>query len=40
LEGKLYDSVFWGSVKAIDERNIEFVAQDGQRFLRVLETLE
>jgi len=40
LEGKLYDSVFRGSIKAIDERNIEFVAQDGQRFLRVLETLD
>lgn len=40
LEGKLYDSVFRHSIKAIDDRNIEFVAQDGQRFLRVLETLD
>jgi hypothetical protein len=40
LEGKLYDSVFRGSVKAIDDHNIEFVAQDGRRFLRVLETLD
>lgn len=40
LEGKLYDSVFRHSLKAIDDRNIEFVAQDGQRFLRVSETLD
>src|SRR6266478_632977 len=40
LEGKLYDSVFRGSVKAIDERSIEFVAQNGSQFLRVTETLD
>ncbi len=40
LEGKLYDSVFRHSIKAIDDHNIEFVAQDGQRFLRVLESLD
>jgi hypothetical protein len=39
LEGKLYDSVFRRSAKAIDDQTIEFVAQDGRRFLRVTETL-
>lgn len=40
LDGKLYDSVFRHSLKAIDDHNIEFVAQDGQRFVRVSETLD
>ena len=40
LEGKLYDAVFHHSVKAIDEQSIEFVAQDGHRFLRVVEALD
>lgn len=39
LEGKLYDAVFRRSAKAIDDQTIEFVAQDGRRFLRVTETL-
>jgi hypothetical protein len=40
MESKLYDNVFRRSVKFVDETTIEFVAQDGQRLLRVLETLK
>jgi hypothetical protein len=40
MESKLYDSVFRRSVKFVDETTIEFVARDGQRFLRVLESLK
>jgi hypothetical protein len=39
MESKLYDSVFRRSVKFVDEATIEFVAQDGRRLVRVLETL-
>lgn len=40
LEGNLYDDVFYGTLKFSDEQSVEFVARDGQRFLRVGETLE
>lgn len=40
LEGKLYDSVFLHSLKSIDDSTIEFVAQDGRRFLRVTQSLD
>jgi len=39
LQGKLYDSVFRKSVTFLDNRSIEFVVQDGQKFLRVTEKL-
>ena len=39
LEGKLYDSVFLKSVRFLDNRSIEFVVQDGQKFMRVTEKL-
>jgi hypothetical protein len=40
LETKLYDSVFGGSLEFIDDRTLEFVAQDGQRFVKVTAVLE
>ncbi len=40
MESKLYDKVFRNSVKFVGETTIEFVAQDGRRFVRVLETLK
>ncbi len=39
MESRLYDNVFRGSVRLLDETTIEFVAQDGRRLVRVLETL-
>jgi hypothetical protein len=38
-ESKLYEGVFRRSVDFVDEATIEFVARDGRRLLRVLETL-
>jgi hypothetical protein len=40
LEGSLYDDVFYGTLKFMDEQSIDFIARNGQRFLRVTETLE
>lgn len=40
LQTRLYDAVFRGSVDALEDRTIEFVARDGQRFLNVRVTLE
>jgi hypothetical protein len=40
IDSKIYDTVFRNSTKFIDETTIEFVAQDGRRFLRVLESLK
>lgn len=40
IDSKIYDTVFRNSTKFVDETSIEFVAQDGRRFLRVLETLK
>jgi hypothetical protein len=39
LEGRLYGPVFRYSARFSDEQTIEFVARDGQRYLRVTETL-
>ncbi|HYL83765.1 MAG TPA: hypothetical protein VE263_06000 [Candidatus Angelobacter sp.] len=39
-DSKIYDTVFRNSTKFIDETTIEFVVQEGRRFLRVLETLK
>ena len=32
---RLYDNVFGGSLKLVDDQTVEFVAQDGLRFVRV-----
>ncbi len=39
MESKLYDTVLRHSAMFVDEATIEFVAQDGRRLVRVLETL-
>ncbi|MGI9101605.1 MAG: hypothetical protein ACR2IF_04085 [Terriglobales bacterium] len=39
-EGKLYDNVFRYSTKFIDDQTVEYVAQQGQQFLRVTATLD
>lgn len=39
LATKLYDTVFRGSVELIDEKTIEFTAQDGPRFVKVTAVL-
>jgi hypothetical protein len=38
IDSKICDTVFRNSTKFIDETSIEFVAQDGRCFLRVLDT--
>ncbi|MBZ5679714.1 MAG: hypothetical protein LAO24_06390 [Acidobacteriia bacterium] len=40
LETKLYDDVFSRSVEFVDDQTIDFVAQDGQRFIRVTAVME
>jgi len=40
FDSKIYDTVFRNSTKYVDETTIEFVVQDGRRFLRVIETLK
>ena len=40
IDSKIFDTVFRNSTKFVDETTIEFVAQDGRRFLRVLESLK
>ncbi len=40
METKLYDNVFGGTPEFLDDQNVEFVAQDGQRFVKVTATLE
>ncbi len=40
LETKLYDNVFRRSVEFIDDQTIEFVAQDGPRFVKVTVAIE
>lgn len=40
FEGRLYDDVFLRSTKFIDEQSIEFIAQDGLRFLRVTQRID
>ena len=40
LQTKLYDDVFSGSVDFVDDQTVEFVAQDGQKFLKVTAVLE
>lgn len=40
MEGLLYDAVFRNSTKFIDDTSIEFVAREGQKFLRVTQSLD
>ena len=37
--GRLYDWIYPASVKVLDDRNVEFTARDGNRWVRVLETV-
>lgn len=40
LQTKLYDNVFRGTPEFLDDQTVEFVAQDGQRFVKVTAVLE
>ncbi len=40
LETKLYDNVFRGTPEFLDDQTLEFVAQDGQRFVKVTAMLD
>ena len=40
LDTRLFDNVFRGSVDALDDQTIQFVAQDGMRLVKVTATLK